>query len=59
MGVDCGFWRRSGEFRVVFLLITLFLLFFLLIQFLFGVFLTCFELSVVFCWVLVFRKCKW
>jgi len=39
MVVDCGFWRRSGEFRVVFVGISLFLLFFLLMQFLFVVFL--------------------
>jgi len=28
MGLDCGFWRRSGEFRLVFMGISKFLLFF-------------------------------
>jgi len=53
MGVDCGFSRRSGEFRVVFVGISYFLLFFELILFFLVLFLTCFGVSFGFNCVLV------
>ena len=60
--VNCGFWRTSVRLRVSLGMDSWYLGFsfgFGLILFLFGVFLTCFGVSVGFSWVLVFRKGKW
>jgi len=64
MVVDCGFWRRAGEFRVVFVGISYFLFFFfssdaVLVWGVFDVF--CFLCCVLvgFLLVIMVKKCKW
>ena len=60
--VNCGFWRTSGRLRGTLGLDSWylgFLLFFGLILFFLGLFLTCFGVSVGFRCVLVSRKYKW
>ena len=60
--VNCGFWRTSGRFRGTFGVYSWYLGFssgfFWVILFLFDMILTCFEVSVGFCWVLVGQYVK-